>query len=43
MAAGLDQLLDTKTQLTTLLLGSAWPGDALLGEAPPPGPPPAVN
>ena len=44
MAAALDQLLDTKSQLTRVLLGGAQPGDALPGEAPPgkaprPGPP----
>jgi SpoVK/Ycf46/Vps4 family AAA+-type ATPase len=44
MAAALDQLLDTKSQLTRVLLGGAQPGAALPGEAPPgkaprPGPP----
>jgi cell division protease FtsH len=34
MAAALDQLLDTKSQLTRVLLGGAQPGDALPGEAP---------
>jgi hypothetical protein len=34
MTAALDQLLDTKNQLTRVLLGGAQPGDALLGEAP---------
>jgi len=33
MTAALDQLLDTKNQLTRVLLGGAQPGDALLGEA----------
>ena len=44
MAAALDQLLDTKSQLTRVLLGGAQPGDtrpgkARPGEAPWPGPP----
>ena len=39
MAAALDQLLDTKNQLTRVLLGGAQPGDARPGE-PLPGPPP---
>jgi ATPase family associated with various cellular activities (AAA) len=39
MTAALDQLLDTKNQLTRVLLGGAQPGDARLGEAPRPGPP----
>jgi hypothetical protein len=34
MTAALDQLLDTKNQLTRVLLGGAQPGDALLAEAP---------
>ena len=34
MRAALDQLLDTKNQLTRVLLGGAQAGDALLGEAP---------
>jgi len=40
MAAALDQLLDTKNQLTRVLLGGAQPGDARPGN-PLPGPPPA--
>ena len=44
MTAALDQLLDTRDQLTRVLLGGAQPGDAQPGEAPPgpvpwPGPP----
>jgi ATP-dependent 26S proteasome regulatory subunit len=44
MTAALDQLLDTKNQLTRVLPGGAQPGDALPAEAPPgpvpwPGPP----
>lgn len=35
MVAALDQLLDTKSQLTRVLLGGAQPGDAQPGEAPP--------
>jgi hypothetical protein len=31
MTAALDQLLDTKSQLTRVLLGGAQPGDALPG------------
>jgi len=34
MTAALDQLLDTKSQLTRVLLGGGQPGDALPGEAP---------
>jgi hypothetical protein len=45
MTAALDQLLDTKSQLTRVLLGGGQPGDALPGEVPvpvpgPPRPPP---
>jgi SpoVK/Ycf46/Vps4 family AAA+-type ATPase len=43
MTAALDQLLDTKNQLTRVLLGGAQPGDARLGEAPRPGPPSTVR
>jgi hypothetical protein len=32
MTAALDQLLDTKSQLTRVLLGGAQPGDARPGE-----------
>ena len=34
MTAALDQLLDTKSQLTRVLLGGGQPGDALPGQAP---------
>jgi hypothetical protein len=34
MTAALDQLLDTKNQLTRVLLGGVHPGDVLPGEAP---------
>jgi hypothetical protein len=34
MTAALDQLLDTKSQLTRVLLGGGQPGGALPGEAP---------
>jgi len=45
MTAALDQLLDTRSQLTRVLLGGAQPGAARPGKAPPdqapwPGPPP---
>ena len=48
MTAALDQLLDTKDQLTRVLLGGAQPGDALPREAshgpvPWPGPPRPVR
>jgi hypothetical protein len=44
MTAALDQLLDTKSQLTRVLLGGGQPDDALPdqalhGQAPRPGPP----
>ena len=35
MKAALEQLLDTKNQLTRVLLGGGQPGDARPGEAPP--------